>query len=522
MSILKKVSKLNAIQLAFALSLSSLVACSDTHMTGGGAAVQTCKDTAKVKCLKPSPEEPLLEPELGEGSGNLLITSGFEVSPALIVRKANCLMCHSKVTGDVISDFNIHLSPLNARASAAAGKHITQAVFEAPDGIRPRNWNTASINGKLIIPQQEIPDSLLSSFAGATAGFTLEKALTTTMLGFDPGEVAASLNGMKSLNNIGPSRDRTKPGVDAVIAAKTLKIDPPVESEITALLSDPDAKPASMSADNFKIMTIGVDSSISGIVVKNGAVANAPYAINNGPITCKGDVVIGGTLVLKDVGTMNLADKSCRLYVSKVVFIKGSLKAGGDPKLGIQIAAGHGVIAGVKYARSASGLINEERNNVAAEIEDVRPAYYMVKLKPDGSVDRKFATSNYDTSTIPVATDFAKVKGPHWNFLSSERPAVDGCRYDGLSLNPTVVACAVLPISEALADYSLSAYRADLDGVLIATQTFFSRYFGMVKGVVVADFALGSLDRLDFTADPRFDKVPVLPRLKRSLITIEK
>ena len=497
--------------------------CSNTEMSGGTSGARQkpkvhCAEVDKAKC---GPLKPDVAPD---GDGPALLDPTYLMTPALVVRKPNCIMCHAKVKGDVITDFNTNLSPFSARLASVPPADISQNVLIAStDGIRPINWNTAFIDGKLVLPQSEIPAGLLPFFTGATQGFTIEQALTTVQTRVSEGERSASPNGLKAFNNVGPSRDKSQPGVNEISAFKEVKIDPPTSAEIQAIISDPAAKEAPGSAAGLKIVTLGDGSEVTGLIVKTGA-GGLPYAINNGAMTCKGDIVIGGSLVLKDVGSLTLKEKSCRLYVQKSVFIKGSLKADGDARFGIQIGAGQGIMAGVKYARSAGAETDAERNIVAGEIEDAGPQYYLVKLKTDGSLDKILATSDYDVWTIlptPGGEEFSKVSGAHWHWRSSERPSTPNCQIPGL-VHSEIKTCAIWVTNPSFVDYTKDRKNANFDGVLFATQIFFSRYVGTVKGVIVADFALGALDRLNFESDNRFDMVPVLPKLKRAILSVKK
>jgi hypothetical protein len=349
------------------------------------------------------------------------------------------------------------------------------------------------------------------------------------------GELAESKNGSATIVTVGKSRDKSKPGVNEIQGFKTLKIDPPTSEEIKTLVSQPGLIELPGSTQGLKIVALSEGSTIEGLTVKTGT-KNIQYAINSSPIKCKGDIGIGGSLVLKDAGQVELLGRSCRLYVQKAIFVNGDLKSPPGSKLGLQLAAGEAVMAGTRFGRFVSASVMIETRNAMNDIKEVRPLFAL--FTEVGGTRTMVASTEYTWVALPenypanpaevnaAADAFANIKpdAVHWNW-TGPKPNTTGCKFDvGTYIaNPRATTCFVAQYTSF--DSSLlenPAFKGAMDGVLIATPNFHSRYTGTFKGVIVAHFALGSLDRLDFIADQRFAGVSILPKLNRPLVTIAK
>ena len=183
---------------------------------------------------------------------------------------------------------------------------------------------------------------------------------------------------------------------------------------------------------------------------------------------------------------------------------------------------------------SASVMI--ETRNAMNDIKEVRPLFAL--FTQVGSTRTMVASTEYTWVALPEnypanpaevnasADAFASIKPDalHWNW-TGPKPSTTGCKFDvGTYIaNPRATTCFVAQYTSV--DSRLlenPAFKGVMDGVLIATPNFHSRYTGTFKGVIVAHFALGSLDRLDFIADQRFAGVSILPKLNRPVVTIAK
>jgi hypothetical protein len=144
-----------------------LISCAAADMKSDGR-----KSLVKKPEVLPPSDDLEEKPEdfSGVNGGNSnLSPPEFSLKPALIVRNANCVMCHAKIVGDVLTDFNHGASPMESRATGFATPSLVteKVLIETSDGMRPRNWNTASIDGALAVLDFEIKDKLLASFEGS-------------------------------------------------------------------------------------------------------------------------------------------------------------------------------------------------------------------------------------------------------------------------------------------------------------------------------------------------------------------
>jgi hypothetical protein len=501
-----------------------LASCSNAELKSGGGAKQkpASSPTGADKPGDGSPTDPLVL-DSKEGEENLLTPPEFLLTPALAARQANCVMCHANVTGDVITDFNMHAKPFSSRTASGTIEQMTsKLIIDSGEGFRPLNWGTANINGKIIVPNAPIQGTLLSLFEGDMTGFSVVDAVTRTIKGINAGELASSGNIKKMLPVVGAARNKAVAGVNDVVSFNNVAIDPPTESEIKALLTHAYAKDIGGS-DQVKFVSIGALSTATGLAIKSGS--GGQYVTNSGDsVSCTGDIVVGGTLVLKDVETFNVGAGGCRLYVQKTAFIRGSLKAVGAPNDGIQIGAGRAILMGILYNRTVSPDVSVERDIVKADLEDAGPSVIMTRKS--GTNITIIAKSDYrEWSLSGGVSEFVNLSSPHWQWLGSARPPVGSvCRYDDTEIPIAGTNngdnCWIRHPSAVVSDLSTYRKSAQYEGVLFAAPNVQSRYLGSIKGTIIADFALVALDRLQFSADPRFEKTPGLQRLKRPLIKI--
>jgi hypothetical protein len=501
--------------------LSSLVvsflgwSCSSAEMAGGQGRVKECKPTPTKPCGN-SIGDP-------EPVGFPVVPSSLGLRPALAVRQANCVLCHGTVVGDVITDFNATQRPFASRGhSGATPEQFFEEVIGSIDGIRPQNWATVNIKGKLAIPDVKITGRFAKSFNANATEIPLESALRQDYVSLPQGELSA-FSGKVPIPTVGKTRDTTKAGVNEISVLKKILINPPTEDEIAKLLVIPEAKSVIPSSE-IKVLGLGSNARLIGFGVKKG-LTDTFYAINqSSTVECEGDIVVGGTLVLKDISQFKVGPTGCRLYVQQSVFIKGSIEAAGVAEQGIQIASGRAIVAGIRFGRSISDPVHAEIQNVGNDIEDAGIIYYLVKVASNGTITR-LATTEYNYLRFPGGpAEYAKVGASHLKWLGTARPPANAvCKLPGTAVTGTNNGqdCVFYTPGEANDDQATTRKSVRFDGVIFASPRVESRYFGSFKGAIVADFALFSLNRLDFQADERFDGKPAFPWLGRPLLGLE-
>jgi hypothetical protein len=492
------------------------VSCSKAEMTSGQGRIKECK---------PSPEKPCNQ-IIGDALPEVFpfVPLSLGISPALAVRKSNCVLCHGTVNGDVITDFNVTMSPFESRKSSQdTTDNFFDEVIARFDGIRPQNWSTVNVLGKLVIPDATISGNFARAFSQTEVSIPLVNALKQEMITIPAAELN-SYRGKIPVPVVGGSRDKTKPGIDDIRTLKRVFINPPTGEEIQKLLTMSAAKPIFSSSD-LLVKGAGDGFVLNGFMVKKG-LSGTSYLINqSSSVECHGDIVVGGTLVLKDIEQFKVGPLGCNLYVQNSVFIKGSLVASGSDDYGLQITSGRAIVAGIRYARAISGPVHEEIKNVGDDIEDTGFTYYLVTVNASGAVKR-LATTQYSHWRFPGGpSEFSKISASHLTWLGSERPVAGAvCKLPDTTVTGTNNGqdCIFYTPTQAGDDQSATRKSVVFKGVLLAAPIVESRYFGSIKGAIVADFVLVSLNRLNFSADVRFDGKPAFPLLGRPILHLER
>lgn len=449
------------------------------------------------------------------------------VRPALALRQANCLLCHGDIRGDVITDFGAANEPhVNRDGGTNLEEIVNRLLIERGDGMRPLNWATANIKGSLFVPQVMLKGDMAEAFgANRTSGITLASALRTSIQGMNPAERANTLGDTRPIVTVGTTRNQSSSGVDAITTAARVEINPPTWDELTQLASRPDrvvATGVDGNAADPMVYAFGA-SAVTGFKIKAGAVtAAARYVVNNGStISCNGDVLVQGTLVLSSVTTLNVGADGCRLYVSEHILVKGGLKASAtSPNKAIQFGAGRSIVLGIKHARmmGAPGVMDAIKN-AGEDVADAGPSLLMYRRI--GGVLHVLRETFHHTPLPAEQAAFVKANAAHWgNWTGSLRPRTpdESCL---LHAEPAAEGqCFITHTNGNTAAGVTQRTSANYEGVLFAAKEIHSRYYGLVKGVVIADFALFALGALRYEQDNLFQNVDGLPKLARPMIIV--
>jgi hypothetical protein len=183
-------------------------------------------------------------------------------------------------------------------------------------------------------------------------------------------------------------------------------------------------------------------------------------------LVCAGDLIIDGVLFLKNL-QLRTDDRGCRIYVSKSVFIQGPITYLGTATYrNLQISSARAIVMGLGPGAIDGGASNTLTNRLRDFF--TRPGYFT--RDESGSTLEKLDRVVLDGSYIPDLLD-ASAQTPHGRNVSYERLFVNAPNYQ-------------------------------------------SRYLGQFKGVIVSEFALGSLGHFAFRFDSVFETVPILPLLR--------
>lgn len=208
---------------------------------------------------------------------------------------------------------------------------------------------------------------------------------------------------------------------------------------------------------------------------------------NTGTLVCDGDVALRGPLLLENLVISSVA--GCRIYVVGSVFIYGPITyTNGSDKRNLQITASRSISLGLGSARK-NGEACETNSRYAAGTTD---ASY--------SRGSTLLTRYVDLWTVPAQS----IRG-------FETPKEVG--------QDVVDEAALIEESQGtLYDASCrpEGRNVGFERILLNAPLVHSRYIGDVKGTIIAEYALMSLNNFKFHFDDVFKNVDVLPRLPRS------
>ncbi len=402
--------------------------------------------------------------------------------PALAVRGISCLICHARVQSSVITDFGLGDSQsfLAQNAGTIYGTDRTPSAW-SPRMINNTNrlslpwygnyygaWqNAEGIQGTLVLPRAEISDRSFLDHAGiADASIRLAELVQR--------DLGADFYGDAPKSGSGPLTARVTPkaGDPVVQEIDQIYIGAPSEEQILGYYQKSGGNPAE-NAPGWR--AYGPSSSVNGLEVRTGS--GGGYVTHSGPVLeCEGDVVIKGTLFLNQV-TIKTTSQGCRLMVSGSVFIQGQVRyADSSSTQNLQISSARAILMGfdaVTLAYRLQGMWYKDGQSLTRGPGSTteKSARIMAEARVLGSLlkDAKDAGA-CPTSMEPGSVRLAGV--------TSALPARCHISYDRLLLN-----------------------APDVE----------SRYFGLFKGVVIAEIALFAPGALEFAYDEVFDSVPVLP-----------
>jgi hypothetical protein len=368
-----------------------------------------------------------------------------EFEPALAVRTPTCIGCHAKIRSNIITDFGYGDRYFFGN-KAAGGKFGTFEGHIYGDflGGEPNKtgWITAEISKNVIVPKAEF------DFDIASAGSKL------------PGEYKQALQS-RTLAQYLRELEKQKQNPAAVIEKQIVYI-----GAADAATLETRFNIAAGSDERIKyVKTESKSPALSGIEPGSGA----KFFTNTGEVVCDGDLLVRGTLFLKQ--PIIATSTGCRIYATGPVFLQGAItyknRGSSADKTNLQLVSAKAIMlgAGDKSCDSTykdSPLSRRLISGLAVSTYWTREAVRMSLTPP------KWGEAVYaEGKQIPDLEDA-------------------GCREDNLSFSR----------------------------LLLNAPQVHSRYKGDFKGLIIAELVLFRLGKSNFEFDPVFKSVPVLPRLK--------
>lgn len=395
--------------------------------------------------------------------------------PAFAVRAMNCFMCHASIGSNVVTDFGF------GGANSMVG-HPSFGQGDHAYGNSRNAWGSInSLRGTLFVPDVSLSaaqvDAMLGS--GGHTAMKLKDALLTSATGL--------------ADKIAPVASAPK-----VAEKKKISIGYPTRGQILGLLP---------AAESAKSVTVAAVAGRSGQFNGLGLSADNKFIRNISTVVCKGDVVVKGTLFLRDL-VLSTDAAGCRLYVSDSVFIQGPIYLVNGSNL--QISSARAILMGFSAQRLGASPSGSGRVNATVE-----PAPGTVPGGPWARFGKAYDAA-WDSANAPIngvaRTQFFDDVVAEARKIGDElKDAADSSQFG--SLPPGVT------LTDPTADAG-GRMIVDYQGLLLNAPHVHGRYAGQFRGVIIAEAAMlarnpaptTSLE--EFLYDPVFDTLTeVLPAL---------
>lgn len=406
------------------------------------------------------------------------------LKPVLAVSDTRCLICHSNIKGNFVTDQGaslrqddkIHLYYLDS----ANGN--TDYVWPDYSTYGTRNFlSTLNMTGELTVPKVELTaasqafaaeiiqeykstainkapkiDTAAGPLADLPTGYFLKTEAPTNPVTLS--EYMNSFLNFRTVDNfimLAKVREKqkyaelTERSNNIVIKeVKKVTIDAPTAAELQSLLK----------GERF----VYFPEAGSTIVLKNFEDHNSFFMNKTGEIfECDGDLIVDDVVYLKNLNLKS--NTGCRIYSTKTVFVESTASPGID------------------YSNSAVGA--------TLQITSSRAVLLGLGKCSSGNI----FTSRRGNSAESIA-DYQSVK------INNELVIMDA----GNCGNRTV-----------------ASRKVNFERILLNAPRVDSRYTGDFKGVIITRFSVWSLGQFKFEYDSSFDNAKILPRLTRPILSIE-
>ncbi|XGC80308.1 hypothetical protein ACES2L_13330 [Bdellovibrio bacteriovorus] len=460
--------------------------------------------------------------------------------PALAVRAVACAMCHAKVKGDIVTDFGHGQSFFLGNGSSSDSRY---RPYEA--GIYAEDWRDGvQITGSLYTKNASVTvtdyvNALQDPAAGNVTpggGWTLADVVTKQM--YSTARAAV----IKLINFIGQAPTNAVPGMfGSVVYKNNVLIAAPTAAQINALTSSMSQVATDSGVSIYKKST----ATLTNLTIVAGV--GGKYVRNSGNVDCWGDVVIQGPLFLDNL-QLNSRAAGCRLHVNGTVFIRGGityLNEATYPKVNVQISSSRAIIVGMNpnfvYERFSSsvwpkvptGAFPDEASTLNNMSNILSEASRIADLDNDGGPMMVAQYVTYSGGAIATRTNVGYAYNqttelsaqPARVAVNNGWAAIPGqeATYNAVRGNCTVDTTDAITNSRPCILTWAGAYlkkTVNFNHLLLNAPIVHSRYYGLFKGIVIADFFMPAVEHLEYEYDSTFDSVPVLPLVIQNVYSI--
>lgn len=411
--------------------------------------------------------------------------------PALVVRAAECLLCHASVKGDIISDFGFkssidpfsgdfffipHVDP-GVQAIATRAYSVGHSVSDDPNAS---GWRTALINGNVVVPYAKI-----KNLSGPRV-FPYSPQDTETLKDYVDKVVFAD----RATN---PARAK------AIVEKSKIYIGAPTADEIKTYGKLSDTKPL-VFVKNEKS-----SPDLSGFSrFKSG---NKDYYTNTADMICEGDIFVDGIVLLSNLRIKT--DEGCRIHSTKTVFINGPIEYLEENALtNLQVMSAKAIYMGagicIDCYQKFDSANADERRAAESEYGAVWPLTRAGNLHYwAGGLRGRTDLSQYSNE---IGEDFLKVSNSVGVPARPEPSQITPAYYE-----VKLKAAGITMIDPGSRYLGPNNAKIDFRRLLLNAPDVQSRYSGNFQGTVIAEFALWRLGQFSFVFDPVFKAVPIFP-----------
>lgn len=400
--------------------------------------------------------------------------------PSLVVRAAECMLCHANIKGDIISDFGYRgpWDPTGPDMFFKVNKHdanssLAYSAGHSGNSLENTGWGTAKISGSVIVPEA----SLVNLANPESRKFVIPLNYT------DSGQNKIATRLQEYLDKIlfaDKSRVKSIQSLDAVYIGAPTAEDIRKAGRLSAKLPLQFIK-----NDNDKPALKGFER-----VTENGK----DYYTNVGVVTCDGDIFVDGVVLLDNLSLRT--ELGCRIHATKTVFIQGPIEYLDEYALSnLQVLSARAIYMGMGMCYDCYND-GYERTNVNFAADRANNVNYWAN-----SLRNQADLSHYVNE---FREDFLKVS----NEGQLTRAPAGTADLAGYYL-PRIEAAGIklLDAGNPFRDTSDTSYRR----LLLNAPDVQSRYNGKFQGTIIAEFALWRLGKFSFQFDSVFTAVPIFP-----------
>jgi hypothetical protein len=387
--------------------------------------------------------------ETEESPGNDVL---FKLEPALAIRGMGCIQCHAKIESNIVTDFGFK----------GDGKGKDYFFSQAPEA---KWWNSGGIYGdhgnnfntmdfptaqSAIVPKAPLPAALATSTGTASLGAYIRSQFAK-----------AASAGTKATQ---------------VYEKTSVYIGAPAASDLAAAFS--------LGANERMKYVKNLPDSVE----LSGLQDHGTFFQNSSVLSCDGDVVIRGPLLLQNVQVST--KNGCRLYVIGSVFSYGTITyTNSEVNRNLQITSTKSINLGLGAVKIGASYC-ESNSNYALYPNDasyVAGSSLITRFRDMWTVPSYFIRQSSDPKAFgsSVVAEFQAVEAGVGTLYDAS------CRGEGRTIG--------------------------FERIVLNAPVINSRYQGDVSGTIIAEHAVMSLGNFKFKFDPVFIRVPLFPKISKKL-----